>query len=175
MGELVKGVKITQEVGYDTVLEYSVVEVSTGVKKVVKNQSIQETLDEFWYQVDAIYTGDHEGDLVKVWEQILESEDDEDSPEEEVSTEDIIEDIKDSMTAFAQPKRKGELSGRRVRITRFNNRDVDFDATLKRASDSYYSIEDSEIERYNDTLVYVETDPDFGTNNVDYYEMVEYN
>lgn len=174
MGELVKGVKITQEVGYDTVLEYSVVELPSGSKKVVKNQTIKEILDDFWYDVEAIYTEDLEGDLVKVWEQILESEDDEDSPEEEASTEDTIEDIKDSMIAFAQPKRKWELSGRRVRITRLNNKDVNFEATLKRASDSYYSIEDAEIERYNDALVYVETDPDFGEYDTDYYEVISY-
>lgn len=174
MGELVKGVKITQEVGYDTILEYSVVEVSIGVKKVVKNQTIQETLDEFWYQVDAIYTGDHEGNLVKVWEQIQESEDDEDSPEEEVSTEDIIEDIRDSMIVFAQPKQKGKLDGRRVRITRLNKRDVDFDATLKRASNSYYSIEDAGIEEYNDSLLYIETLPEFGKYDTDYYEVISY-
>ena len=173
MGELVKGVKITQEVGYDIVLEYSVVELPIR-SKVVKNQTIKEILDDFCSQVVAIYTEDLEGDLVKVWEQILESEDDEDSPEEEVSTEDIIEDIKDSMTAFAQPKRKGELSGRRVRITRLNNRDVNFEATLKRSSDSYYSIEDSEIEGYNDSLVYVETAPDFGEYGTDYYEVISY-
>lgn len=173
MGELVKGVKITQEVGYDTVLEYSVVELPIR-SKVVKNQTIKEILDDFCSQVVAIYTEDLEGDLVKVWEQILESEDDEDSPEEEVSTEDIIEDIKDSMIAFAQPKRKGELSGRRVCITRLNNRDVNFEATLKRSSDSYYSIEDSEIERYNDSLVYVETAPDFGEYGTDYYEVISY-
>lgn len=160
MGELVKGVKIMQEVGFDTVLEYSVVEVSIGVKKVVRNQSIKETLDDFWYHVDAIYTEDHEGDLVKVWEQILESEDDEDSS-----------DIKDSVTV-TQTKQKGKLSGRRVRITRLNNRDVNFEATLKKASDSYYSIEDSEIARYNDTLVYVETDPAFGKYDTDYYEII---
>lgn len=173
MGELVKGVKITQEVGYDTVLEYSVVELPIR-SKVVKNQTIKEILDDFCSQVVAIYTEDLEGDLVKVWEQILESEDDEDSPEEEVSTEDIIEDIKDSMIAFTQPKQKGKLDGRRVRITRLNKRDVDFDATLKRASDSYYSIEDAEIERYNDALVYVETDPDFGEYDTDYYELLLY-
>lgn len=172
MGELVKGVKITQEVGYDTVLEYSVVELPSGSKKVVKNKTIKEILDDFWYDVDVIYTEDLEGDLVKVWEQILESEDDEDSSEEEVSTEDIIEDIKDSMIAFAQTKQKGKLDGRRVRITRFNNKDVNFEATLKRYSDSYYSIEDAEIERYNDTLVYVETDPDFWKYNTDYYEVI---
>lgn len=173
MGELVKGVKIMQEVGYDTVLEYSVVELPIR-SKVVKNQTIKEILDDFCSQVVTIYTEDLEGDLVKVWEQILESEDDEDSPEEEVSTEDIIEDVKDSMIAFAQPKRKGELSGRRVRITRLNNRDVNFEATLKRSSDSYYSIEDAEIERYNDSLVYVETSPDFGEYGTDYYEVVSY-
>ena len=172
MGVLIEGVEITQEVGLDTILEYSIVEFPSGSKKVVKNKTIKEILDDFWYDVDVIYTGDYEDNLVKVWEQILESEDDEDSPEEEVSTEDIIEDIKDSMIAFAQPKRKGELSGRRVRITRFNNRDVNFEATLKRYSDSYYSIEDAEIERYNDTLVYVETDPDFGKYDTDYYEVI---
>ena len=170
MGELVKGVKIIQKINLDTILEYSVVEVSIGVKKVVKNQTIQETLDEFWYQVDAIYTGDHEGNLVKVWEQIQESEEYEELSEEEV----ITKDIKDSINAVTKPKHKGNLSGKRVRITRFNNRDVDFDATLKRASDSYYSIEDSEIERYNDTLVYVETDPDFGEYGTDYYEVISY-
>lgn len=171
MGELVKGVKITQEVGYDTVLEYSVAELPSGSKKVVKNKTIKEILDDFWYDVDVIYTEDIEGDLVKVWEQILESEDDEDSPEEEVSTEDIIEDIKDSVTV-TQTKQKGKLSGRRVRITRLNNKDVNFEATLKRSSDSYYSIEDAEIERFNDILVYVETDPDFGECNTDYYEVI---
>lgn len=173
MGELVKGVKITQEVGYNTVLEYSVVELPIR-SKVVKNQTIKEILDDFCSQVVTIYTEDLEGDLVKVWEQILESEDDEDSPEEEVSTEDIIEDIKDSMIAFAQTKQKGKLSGRRVRITRLNNRDVNFEATLKRASDSFYLIEDSEIERFNDFLVCVETDPDFGEYDMDYYEVISY-
>ena len=168
MGELVKGVKITQEVGYDTVLEYSVVELPSGSKKVVKNKTIKEILDDFWYDVDVIYTEDLEGDLVKVWEQILESEDDEDSSEEEVSTQDT----KDSVDTVTQTKQKGKLSGRRIRITRFNNRDVHFEATLKRYSDSYYSIEDAEIERYNDTLVYVETDPDFWKYNTDYYEVI---
>lgn len=173
MGELVKGVKIMQEVGYDTVLEYSVVELPIRIK-VVKNQTIKEILDDFCSQVVAIYTEDLEGDLVKVWEQILESEDDEDPPEEEVSTEDIIEDMKDSMIAFAQPKQKGELSGRRVRITRLNRKDVNFYATLKSFSHSCYSIEDSEIERYNDTLIYRETHPDFGENGIDYYGLVLY-
>lgn len=167
MGELVKGVKITQEVGYDTILEYSVVELPSGSKKVVKNKTIKEILDDFWYDVDVIYTGDLEGDLVKVWEQILESEDDEDSSEEEVSTQDT----KDSVDTVTQTKQKGKLDGRRVRITRLNNRDVNFDATLKRY-DSYYSIEDAEIERYNYALVYVETDPDFGEYDTDYYEVI---
>lgn len=167
MGELVKGVKIMQEVGYDTVLEYSVVELPIR-SKVVKNQTIKEILDDFCSQVVAIYTEDLEGDLVKVWEQILESEDDEDLSKEEVSTQDT----KDSVDTVTQTKQKGKLSGRRVRITRVNNRDVNFEATLKRASDSYYSIEDAEIERYNDTLVYVETDPDFGKYDTDYYEVI---
>ena len=169
MGELVKGVKITQEVGYDTVLEYSVVELPIR-SKVVKNQTIKEILDDFCFLVVAIYTEDLEGDLVKVWEQILESEDDEDLSKEEVSTQDT----KDSVDTVTQTKQKGKLSGGRVRITRLNRKDVNFDATLKSFSHSCYSIEDSEIERYNDTLIYRETHPDFGENGIDYYGLVLY-
>ena len=61
-----------------------------------------------------------------------------------------------------------------MRITRLNNRDVNFEATLKRAFDSYYLIEDSEIERYNDALVCVETNPNFGEYDMDYYEVVSH-
>lgn len=167
MGELIKGVKVMQEVNLDTVLEYSVVEVSTGVKKVVKNQSIQETLDEFWYQVDAIYTGDHEGTLVKVWE---------DKPKDEeykITTRDM--EMTDLPQSSTNPKHKGNLSGKRVRVTRFNSVDVGFEATLKEIGNSYYLIEDAEIEEYNDSILCIETHPDFGENNIDYYEVVSSN
>lgn len=64
------------------------------------------------------------------------------------------------------------MIGKRVHVTRFNRRDVDFYATLEKESENFYILTqcsdgDKSIRRLSKKCR-----PFFGKNNVDYYEVI---